>query len=129
MKREEIDAIVQDILCDTLGVDEEEVRPDSRVVEDLGAESIDFLDLIFRLENEFDVRVDRKELYPEDILVNIEFADGGKLNSTGVTKLKERMPFMDFSSFEVDPKLDRFSESITVNAIGDYVAWRLGSSG
>lgn len=128
MNREEIDAIVRDVVCDTLGVDEEDVKPESKVVEDLGAESIDFLDLIFRLENEFDMHVARQELYPEDILANIEFAKDGKLNPAGVSKLKERMPFIDFTEFEKNPQLSRFSELIDVSAMGDYIAWRIGSS-
>lgn len=128
MTREEIDAIVRDILCDTLGVDEDDVQPESKVVEDLGAESIDFLDLIFRLENEFDVRVDRKQLYPEDILANIDYAVDGKLNAEGVERLKERMPFIDLSEFEANPDLSRFSELINVKAISDYVEWRIASN-
>ena len=53
MPREEIYSKVQGVLVDALGVDEEEVKPDSTLKEDLGAESIDFLDIVFRLEKAF----------------------------------------------------------------------------
>ena len=50
MSREEIFANIQETLVDALGVDEEEVTERATLKGDLGAESIDFLDIVFRLE-------------------------------------------------------------------------------
>jgi len=50
MNRDEIFSKIQDVLEDALGVDQDEVTPDAKLVDDLGAESIDFLDITFKLE-------------------------------------------------------------------------------
>ena len=55
MSREEIYSKVQGVLVDALGVDEEQVMPGARLRQDLGAESIDFLDIVFRLERAFNI--------------------------------------------------------------------------
>ena len=79
------------------GVDEEEVTPEATLQGDLGAESIDFLDIVFRLEKAFGIKIERGELFPEDILTNTEYVEEGKVNAAGIAKLKERMPFADLS--------------------------------
>ena len=65
-------------LVDALGVDEEEVTPQATLVGDLGAESIDFLDIVFKLEKAFSVEIPRKDLSPEDILTNAAYVQDGK---------------------------------------------------
>lgn len=58
---------VRDTLVDALGVDEDEVTEGATLVGDLGAESIDFLDIIFRLEKNFNIKIPRGELFPENL--------------------------------------------------------------
>lgn len=120
----EIFPIVQQTLADALGVDEFEVKPESSLVEDLGAESIDFLDVLFRLEKKFSINIPREELFPEDILASAEYVQDGKISAEGVKLLKERMPFADVSALEVDPQINNFGNLITVQAICNYVASR-----
>ncbi len=67
MPREEIYKKVQAVLVDALGVDEEEVTPDAVIRDDLGAESIDFLDIMFRLEKAFGIKIPRGEMIPENV--------------------------------------------------------------
>src|SRR5688500_13162869 len=88
---DELFAKVRTALVDALGVDDEEVTPEATLVGDLGAESIDFLDIVFRLEKAFNIKIPRGELFPEDILTNTEYINDGKVNSTGIAKLKERI--------------------------------------
>src|SRR5574339_738768 len=97
LTKDEIFDKVRTALVDALGVDEDEVTPEATLVGDLGAESIDFLDIVFRLEKAFDIKIPRGELFPEDILTNTEYVEDGKVNSAGLSKLKERMPFVDLS--------------------------------
>ena len=66
--RDEIFEKVRAALVDALGVDEEDVTPEATMVGDLGAESIDFLDIVFRLEKAFSIKIPRGELFPEDVL-------------------------------------------------------------
>ncbi len=91
--QEEVFSKVQLALVDALGVDEDEVTPEARLVGDLGAESIDFLDIVFRLEKAFDIKIPRGELFPEDILNNAEYVQNGKVTPEGLKLLKERMKF------------------------------------
>jgi acyl carrier protein len=75
--KDEVFKKVQAALVDALGVDEEEVTPQATMVGDLGAESIDFLDIVFKLEKSFGIEIPRKELAPEDILTNAEYVQDG----------------------------------------------------
>ena len=74
---EEIFEKVQTALIDALGVDDDEVVPGATLVGDLGAESIDFLDIVFRLEKAFGISIPREDLSPEDILTNSQFVNNG----------------------------------------------------
>ena len=65
--QEEIYSKVSATLVEALNVDEEEIKPTSTLQGDLGAESIDFLDIVFRLEREFAIKIPRGELFPESI--------------------------------------------------------------
>ena len=83
------------VLIDALGVDEDEISPEATLVGDLGAESIDFLDIVYNLEKTFDVSIPRGELIPDDILTSAEFVEEGKVTPDGILQLKQRMPFAD----------------------------------
>ena len=113
---------VKEALIDALGVDDDEVTEEATMVGDLGAESIDFLDIVFKLEKAFDISIPREELFPDDILTNAEYVADGKLTDEGLAKLKERMPFADLSKFEGDPQVQNFGNLLTVKDLCKYVA-------
>ena len=118
---------VREALVDALGVDDDEVTPEATLQGDLDAESIDFLDIVFRLEKAFDIKIERGELFPEDILTNTEFVEDGKLNESGLAKLKERMPFADLSGFEDDPSVQNLGQQLTVKDMCSFVAHKLAA--
>lgn len=122
---DEIFEKVREALVDALGVDEEEVVPEATMVGDLGAESIDFLDIVFRLEKAFGITIPRDELFPEDILTNAQYVQGGKVTEEGLTELKKRMPFADLSKFESNPVVSDFGNLLTVNDMCSYVKTKL----
>jgi acyl carrier protein len=119
--KEEVFSKVQLALVDALGVDEDEVKPESKLVGDLGAESIDFLDIVFRLEKAFDIKIPRGELFPEDILNNAEYVQNGKVTAEGMKLLKERMKFANLSAFEANPVVQDFGNLLTVEDMCRYV--------
>ncbi len=121
MSREEIFARVKETLIEALGVDEDEVVGKATLTGDLGAESIDFLDMVFRLEKAFNIKVPRGELFPENILTNPKFVNGKKLTAAGLAELRKRMAHADLTGFENNPKVDRIAELFTVDAIVRYV--------
>ena len=123
--KEEIFAKVQEALVDALGVEEDEVTPEATLQGDLDAESIDFLDIVFRLEKSFDIKIERGELFPEDILTNTEYVSDGKVNAEGLAKLKERMPFADLSEFEADPQVQKLGKQLTVEDMCNFVTHKL----
>jgi acyl carrier protein len=122
---DEIFESVRTALVDALGVDEDEVEPTATLVGDLGAESIDFLDIVFRLEKAFDIKIPRGELFPEDILTNAEFVKDGRLTETGVSELRKRMPFADLEAFAANPQVKNFGNLLTVQDMCRYVAGKL----
>src|SRR5690242_21906276 len=99
LSQSEVYEKVRTVLTDALGVDEDEVTPEATLVGDLGAESIDFLDIVFRLEKAFDIKIPRGELFPEDILTSTQYVQQGKLTDEGLTELKKRMPFANLDEF------------------------------
>ncbi len=119
--REEIYSKVQEILMDALSVDDDEVTPEATLTGDLGAESIDFLDIVFRLEKEFDIKIPRGELFPENLLSDSQFVEDGRFTEAGLAELKKRMPFADLDEFEKNPDVKVFSNVFTVQMICNYV--------
>ena len=125
--KDEIYQKVQAALVDALGVDDDEVTPEATLTGDLGAESIDFLDIVFKLEKAFGIEIPRKELSPEDILTNADFVQDGKVTPAGITELKRRMPFVDFAKFEANPQVREFSNLLTVGDLCRYVELKVGA--
>jgi acyl carrier protein len=125
--RDEIFEKVKSALVDALGVEEDDVLPEATMVGDLGAESIDFLDIVFRLEKAFGIKIPRGELFPEDVLSSTEFVDNGKLNAAGIAALKARMPFVDLSKFESNPSVQNFANTLTVEDMVRYVQTKLAA--
>ena len=125
--KEEIFPKVQEALMEALGVDEDEVTPDATLVGDLGAESIDFLDIVFRLEKTFDIKIPRDELFPEDILTSAEFVQDGRVTDSGVAMLEKRMPFADLSKFAANPLVQDFANLLTTQDMCRYVESKVGA--
>jgi acyl carrier protein len=129
MSRDDIEQKVQDVLVDALGVDDDEVTAEATLMGDLGAESIDFLDIVFRLEKAFEIKIPREELFPvESLMTDSELIHDGKLTEKGLAELKERMPHTDLTEFEKDPEINKMADLFTVNAIINYVENKLNEA-
>ena len=89
ISREEIYDKVRAVLVDALGVDEGDVTPQSVVRDDLGAESIDFLDISFRLEKAFGIKIGKGEMMPENVATDPNFVQNGKITPAGIAELKK----------------------------------------
>jgi acyl carrier protein len=118
---------VKTCLVEALGVDDDEVTPEASIMGDLGAESIDWLDIVFRLERSFGIKIPHGELSPEDILTNASYVQDGKVTSAGLSKLKERMPFADLSKFEANPSVQEFPQLLTVQDMVRYVESKIAA--
>src|SRR5436853_7500475 len=120
--QDEIYTKVSATLVEALNVDENEISPTSTLQGDLGAESIDFLDIVFRLEREFGIKIPRGELFPESIFQgDPAFVQNGTVTDKGLAELRERMPFADLSKFEANPDVTGIGDLFTVEMITRYI--------
>src|SRR6478672_9605842 len=99
--QDEIYTKVSATLVEALNVDEEDIKPTATLQGDLGAESIDFLDIVFRLEREFGISIPRGELFPESV-------------------------FQGDPDFDQDRRLTAVPDLFTVGLVVRYVEWKLG---
>lgn len=126
MNRDQIFGEVQEVLVDALGVDDDEVTAEATLMGDLGAESIDFLDIVFRLEKAFDMKIPREELFPaESLMNNPDFVKDGKLTETGLTELRNKMSYIEIGEFANDPDINKLGNLFTVGTIVSYVESKL----
>jgi acyl carrier protein len=119
MSRDEVYNKVKEVLVDALGVDDDEVTPTATLRGDLGAESIDFLDIVFRLEKSFGIKIPRGEMFPEDLFTNPAFVENNRITPAGMEEMKKRMPHMDFTELEKDPDINKMQ--FTVNTVVNYI--------
>lgn len=129
MDREQIFEEVKSVLVDALGLDDDEVQADSTLMGDLGAESIDFLDIVFRLEKSFNIKIPREELFPTDGLMNnAEYVSGGKMTEKGLAVMKEKMPHTNFDEFAKNPEVNKIQDLFTVDSIVNFIQFKLKSA-
>jgi acyl carrier protein len=121
MSKDEVFAKIKDVLTTALAVDDEEVTPEAKLSEDLGAESIDYLDITFQLEKAFGIKIPKGELIPENLFSNPEFVQNNKMTPKGLAELRSRMPFADLAPFEADPDINKFRDIFTVETLVNYV--------
>ena len=124
---DEIYGKVARVLVESLNVDEHDLTSTATLQGDLGAESIDFLDIVFRLEREFGIKIPRGELFPESVFRgDSEFVSDGDVTDKGIDELRSRMPYADLGAFDSDRRLSAVPDLFTVDLITRYIAWKLG---
>lgn len=118
---EDIFLKVQQTLSEALGIAKTDIHPTSSIVRDLGAESIDFIDIIFRLEKTFDIKIPSGELFPGNIFTDERFVKEGKVTEAGLAELRSKVPYMDVDGFSRDPLVSKISDFFTVQMILNYL--------
>jgi acyl carrier protein len=126
----EVHARVTKVLVQALGVEEDDIKPSATLQGDLGAESIDFLDITFRLEREFLIKIPHGELLPAVVFQDeSEILRDGRMTNEGVATLRSQMPYADWRPLERDRRLNRIYDLFTVDLLSSYIAWKLDGSG
>lgn len=127
MTQQEINKKVNSVIAQALGLEDDEITAISHLINDLGAESIDFLDITFRLEREFGVKINREELFPETVFrENPEYIKDGIITDEGVKRLRESLPYADdFENVEEKRTVDSVKQLFTVGLIYNYIDWKL----
>lgn len=131
MTREAIFEKVRDVLEEALGADPEDITPEASLTADLEAESIDFLDIVFRIEKTFSTddkpfKISQGELFPENLMENPEWVENGKFTDAGMDMLRERMPHVDFDGFD-DRDVAKVADLITVKSIVEFIDRKLAA--
>ncbi|HEX3447290.1 MAG TPA: acyl carrier protein, partial [Isosphaeraceae bacterium] len=91
------------VLAQSLGVEEDDIKPSATLQADLGAESIDFLDIVFRLERECGIKIPRGELFSERVFeLSTKIVQDGHVTAEGLAALRSQMPYADLTTLERD---------------------------
>jgi acyl carrier protein len=128
MTRTEIYDKVKDVLAESLAVDDDEITPEATLTRDLGAESIDFLDIGFQLEQAFGFKIQQGELFPDNVTQDPDYVQGGQVTAKGLAALEARLPHADFSRLREDPSVAKVAEIFTVDALVNFVERKLAST-
>ncbi len=118
---------VSEILTNALGVEAAEITPAASLTRDLGAESIDFIDIVFRLEKAFDIKIPAGDLFPGNILNNEQFVVAGAVTDAGLGELKKKLPYLRVDDFSKNPKVTELANFFDVQMILDYLRDRLAN--
>ena len=123
MNTQDVYPKVRDIIADVLVLEEDEVQPHSRLIGDLGAESIDFLDLVFQLEKEFKIKIPRGQLEKESRgnLTDAEFEQGGVVTEAGMEALKAYFSELPSENFAKPIKTNEIPMLFTVETFCQVV--------
>jgi acyl carrier protein len=99
----ELDTIVKDAVVEALALDDDEATPDATIMDDLGAESIDLLDVLFRIQKATGVKIEASHLgdYIQGGIPDDEFSDENEiLTAKGAEQLHRVMPQTDPDEIE-----------------------------
>jgi acyl carrier protein len=125
--QEAIQTKLAKVLVEALHMDQDEITPAATLQGDLGAESIDMLDIVFRLERELGIKIPRGELFPESVFHgDPAFVQDGRVTDEGMRELRVRLPFADLGAFDRDRRLSGVPNLFTVGLLARYLAWKLG---
>ena len=121
--RADIEADVRDVLVDALGVDEDDVVATATLKGDLGAESIDYLDIVFRLERAFKVKIPRGKIIEDarGTLTESEFESGGTLTPAGEQRLREFLSEVPADRIKSPVKAAEIAKLFTVETFAKMV--------
>lgn len=127
---QEVELRVRRVVAESLCVDLEDVQASHYLMRDLGAESIDFLDIMFRLEKEFDIKIPQREIErqargdmaPEDFEIE------GRLQPRGIARLKELIPEINPAALHEGMALRELPALFTVDVFIGIVQRKLAGT-
>ena len=121
ISQDEVFENVTEVLVDALGVDDDEVSMTATLVGDLGAESIDFLDIVFRLEKTFGIKIEQSEMFPDNVLTDEQYVTDGVITDKGLDEISGKMPHLNIDALGDDHSVENFSNLFTVEAVVKFV--------
>ncbi|OLE24445.1 MAG: acyl carrier protein [Actinobacteria bacterium 13_1_20CM_3_71_11] len=128
MERSEVTEAVKQAVVDALGLEADEVTPDATLLDDLGAESIDLLDILFRLERSIKIKIQAAQLaeYVQGGIPDDQFGDADEvITEVGLTQLKKVMPQIDMDALRGKLAARQVMSLFTVDNLVDLVMYRI----
>lgn len=128
----DVDSAVKEAVVEALALDDDEVTPDSTLMDDLGAESIDLLDILFRIEKSTGVKIEASDLgdYIQGGIPDDEFSDENEvITEKGAAHLATVMPQTDASELAGKLKAEEVMGLFTVQNLVDMVKARGNGAG
>jgi len=122
---EEIFDKVKDCLINALDVDGEDVVLEASLTEDLEAESIDFVDIVFRMEKAFDIKIPQGELFPQELFSNKDFVQDGKLTAAGIGALGKDFPYLVLPENAENMPVSDLASHYNVDMLVRYINFKL----
>jgi acyl carrier protein len=128
-KHDDLMKTVRSCVAEVLAIDPAKVTADSSLIGDLGAESLDFLDLVFRLETEYGVKIPRDgiRLAAQEGLAD-GFDQGGVLTAGALDRLRILMPEIPAAKLATGLRTHQIPELFTAETFVRMVAWRLADA-
>jgi acyl carrier protein len=123
----DVDAAVKEAVVEALALDDDEVTPESTLMDDLGAESIDLLDILFRIEKSTGVKIEASDLgdYMQGGIPDEEFSDDNEvITEKGAQHLKTVMPQVDPGELAGSLKAEEVITLFTVENLSQMVKSR-----
>lgn len=124
MDHEQIFEKVRECLVAALDVEPDEVQPNASLTEDLEAESIDFVDIIYRLEQSFSVKIPQGDLFPQELFSNQDYVQAGVFTDAGLDVLRQKYPFLDVAA-SGQLKVAELPKFYTVEMLVKYIKGKL----
>ena len=127
--REEVESSVKEAVAEALALDEDEVTDDATLMDELGAESIDLLDILFRIEKSTGIKIQASDLgdHIQGGIPDEEFGDENEMvTRKGLDQLHKVMPQVDPDAMEGKLKAEEVIQHFTVRNLVDMVAERGG---
>ena len=128
----DVDSSVKEAVVEALALDDDEVTPESTLMDDLGAESIDLLDILFRIEKSTGVKIEASDLgdYIQGGIPDDEFSDDDQvISAKGAEQLHKVMPQTNPSDLEGKLNADEVMTLFTVQNLVDMVKTRGDGAG
>lgn len=124
MTENEIYAKIRQVLVTSLAVDEDDITPQSRLTEDLGAESIDYLDIAFQTERAFGIKIPPNEMLLGEMLVE-PYVEEGRITDAGMAELRTRFPQLRLDVLEETRDIRDVQSAFTVDTLVHFVQGKL----
>lgn len=120
---EEIEATIEASIRKALQREVGVITPETSLPGDLGVDSLDFVEVVYGVEEAYDIELEPDELFPQRMLRDPKYVEEGKITADGVAKLRESFSFTQPPAVEPGmPVADVANRLLTVRVFADYVA-------